>query len=202
MNKLHINKYYNGYNKINTPDFTLYYDKYLPSDFNFNNYTILGDIDNIYNCYCKIHIESNYCSCYICNKNIDYENYLKKYDFFCKNTTNLINKDILYKLKDYIKDNNYIFVYNKIINESFQIEFIYYYHLCDSCYKSNLYFWYYKNKSYPKSTNDAISIIKKSSNIIPKTFSTYLLNKYKTIKFPKIYYCIEYYQNNYDFLYI
>ena len=73
MNNLYIKKYYNKGNEIKDIDFINYYIHYLPKNFTLENFTLVGDINNLFNMFCTIHIESNYDNCYLCKRNINYK---------------------------------------------------------------------------------------------------------------------------------
>lgn len=198
MNKLYIKKFYNKMNEINDENFILYYKSYLPENFSFTNFSVLGELNNLYNMFCTIHIESKYCTCYLCKKNIDYEKNLLLIKIF-KKYYNKINTDLLLKIEKLIKNNNRIFSYELEINQSMKIYFNYYYHLCKDCYENSLYYFYKIYNYYPKNNLDGNYLIKYNKKIVPDL----ILNEDKYIinnkKIPKFYRCDKYSEKIYNF---
>lgn len=203
MNNLYINKFNRKTNIIRDPYFISYYKNYLPKDFDFENFTVIGEgcfiLMKKNNKYNKIHIESNCKNCYICKKNIDYNKKIKIYDLL-KKKYNKLNDCILYKIKNLIKDNNRLFIYKTIVNDSSQNYLKYYYHLCKECYEFILYYSYKIWNKYPENSYEGNYIIKKYDKIVPEIKSKKTLNIIKNINFPNIYECDVHAGKIYKFL--
>lgn len=184
--KLYIKKYLNNVvlvnNNVCLPD-----SKYLPIDFSFDKYTILEKIyyDNNY-FDSDFYIESNYDTCYLCNKNINCYKVEEKYNVF-KNNINL-NEMLFEKIKNKTFYKNKIFSYSKTIMNSFNI--YYYYHLCDSCYNTGIYFWSlcYKNK-YPSTSIEGYCFIHKYNNFVPEIISKKSYNVINKLNISSIFIC-------------
>lgn len=176
--------------------------RYLPNDYNQENYTLLEKIYHIDKYYSDFHLESCYDKCYLCKCNINYHNIKIKYKLLEKSLP--LNENIFEKLENILvnnKNNNNLFIYQSKINSNSDIYF--YYHLCETCYKHSLYYWSISNENkYPSSRVDGYRFINENDRFVPeikKSKSIEIINKLDILN---IYVCDSYIalKNSYNYL--
>ena len=182
MKELYINKYYNNYtSEIIDSDFI--FDYFLRNKKN-NNFKVFKNIDYNEDHY---YVESNPCKCYLCDSNIDYKKYESIMNYFINHHKNLLNSNILNKLKEYIELNK-LFIYTSRIDISFYIH--YHYHLCKTCFENSLYYWsLVESQGSPITENDGYIFIHHNDKFVPEVKSLANLNRIKKIKFGNMYHC-------------
>ena len=176
--------------------------RYLPNDYNQENYTLLEKIYYINEYYSDFHLESCYDKCYLCKCNINYHNIKIKYKLLEKSLP--LNKNIFEKLEDILvknKNNNNLFIYQSKINSNSHIYF--YYHLCETCYKHSLYYWSISNENkYPSSRVDGYRFINENDRFVPEIKTSKSIEIINKLDIPNIYVCDSYIvlKNSYNYL--
>ena len=191
LDKLYIKQYYNNNCSINDTNIPF---KYLPHNYNKNNYTIFEKTYNIYDYYENdFYVESSYNTCYLCKKNIDV--------FIDKNNIKIIfkilnslklNENLIEKLKKNIelklKNKNNIFIFQSKINFTSFVH--YHYHLCKACYKSSLYYWRFNNNNYyPINFYDGYRFIHENDKFVPEVKDNKSIKYIEKLNIPNVYYC-------------
>ena len=191
LDKLYIKQYYNNNCSINDTNIPF---KYLPHNYNKNNYTIFEKTYNIYDYYENdFYVESSYNTYYLCKKNIDV--------FIDKNNIKIIfkilnslklNENLIEKLKKNIelkiKNKNNIFIFQSKINLTSFVH--YHYHLCESCYKNSLYYWKFTNNNYyPINFYDGYRFIHENDKFVPEVKDNKTIKYIEKLNIPNVYYC-------------
>ena len=191
LDKLYIKQYYNNNCSINDTNIPF---KYLPHNYNKNNYTIFEKTYNIYDYYENdFYVESSYNTCYLCKKNIDV--------FIDKNNIKIIfkilnslklNENLIEKIKKNIelklKNKNNIFIFQSKINFTSFVH--YHYHLCKACYKSSLYYWRFNNNNYyPINFYDGYRFIHENDKFVPEVKDNKSIKYIEKLNIPNVYYC-------------
>lgn len=191
LDKLYIKQYYNNNCSINDTNIPF---KYLPHNYNKNNYTIFEKIYNIYDYYENdFYVESSYNTCYLCKKNINVlidKNNIKVI-FKILNSLKL-NENLIEKIKKNIelkiKNKNNVFIFQSKINFTSFVH--YHYHLCESCYKSSLYYWKFNNNNYyPINFYDGYRFIHENDKFVPEVKDNKSIKYIEKLNIPNVYYC-------------
>ena len=191
LQKLYIKLYYTNNSRLDEPwNIPI---RYLPNDYNQQNYTLLEKIYYTDEYYLNdFHLESCYDKCYLCKCNINYHNIKIKYKLLEK--TLKLNDNIFEKLENILvnnKNNNNLFIYQNKINSNSYIYF--YYHLCETCYKHSLYYWSLSNENkYPSSRIDGYRFINHNNRFVPEIKKSKNIEIINKLDIPNIYICNNY----------
>ena len=193
LQKLYIKSYYTDNSRLDEPWNIPGAFRYLPNDYNQENYTILEKIYHIDEYYqSDFHLESCYDKCYLCKCNINYHNIKIKYKLLEKSLP--LNENIFEKLENILvnnKNNNNLFIYQSKINSESYIYF--YYHLCETCYKHSLYYWSISNENkYPSSRVDGYRFINENDKFVPEIKKPKTIEIINKLDIPNIFICNYY----------